>query len=725
MSYKTNPTVNRIKHTMGWQQLVKSTAPRRHMILKNLQTYRLFIFFKNWFKFRSWFLLNLEQVSTNNTQIWFITAARISKKNRPTNRPIKNFYDYPYVGAAAKKSLHYKKKTILVAKHYRLRKKMFKFTQLYRNVSIFNKKFNWELKKKSVEKEVSTFFLAKRKKNNLTAWLKLLTNVTQHSLFSKTLQTRYDLREKLLSANLLHFENSLKGYLFWPTRKWRGYKKLEKFPKKLLTSPVKNIHKTFQLRNHTCFVKNILFNKNRTTFVKKSVILKKKLRYHRIFYRMMKILTYIKFKNRQKNNFGKNRSYALFTKTYFLKHWLKNSVKYSTFTETKRIETAFIKWQKAKITNNSLKNTKIFSLKRLRFFHKKQLKFLQTKKNFYGNLYAFWKGTYIKKLMTKEITVQNFLKLFKILKNRRQIMKAGYKYWLVLKKMKKMRLYKSSLFFKTNKKIFWLLDRNENKKLRRLRLPYNRPSLSFKKHLNDVEKWKPNRLFSSYVKDSMVQNIWQHYNWNFSKLLKIKRATLFYAKKQQQQKTINTQQIKLNAIRLNFIFKKVLSHVFNESNGSCVVKILQPTTALLSIKKFRSVASKSTVIRMYKKQKLYRRILRILVLFFRYWHPQPIIEQIAFELEKTKKHWPILKTIRALLGELTPRQWQGYRILIRGKINSADRTRGFFIKHGKEAPTSTFNSRMLYGAWQSLARTGVFTIRGWIYLPQQQQQFHV
>jgi len=81
-------------------------------------------------------------------------------------------------------------------------------------------------------------------------------------------------------------------------------------------------------------------------------------------------------------------------------------------------------------------------------------------------------------------------------------------------------------------------------------------------------------------------------------------------------------------------------------------------------------------------------------------------------MEKTKKHWPILKTMRSLIAKLKPSQLYGYRIAIRGKINSSDRTRVFFIKHGNNIPISTFTNRMIYSMWHSHARTGIFSIKG-------------
>jgi hypothetical protein len=114
---------------------------------------------------------------------------------------------------------------------------------------------------------------------------------------------------------------------------------------------------------------------------------------------------------------------------------------------------------------------------------------------------------------------------------------------------------------------------------------------------------------------------------------------MFYKKKQSSKKAINMQTVKINAFRMNYLFKKVIRHLFrNQRDGSSFVKFLQPTGSLLSMKKLRSLASKMTVLRMYKKQKLYRRMLRTLLIFFRYLHPRPLVEQIAFELQQTKKH---------------------------------------------------------------------------------------
>jgi len=88
---------------------------------------------------------------------------------------------------------------------------------------------------------------------------------------------------------------------------------------------------------------------------------------------------------------------------------------------------------------------------------------------------------------------------------------------------------------------------------------------------------------------------------------------------------------------------------------------------------------------------------------------QPVIEQMAFELEKTKKHWPVLRSIRAIINVLKPTIFAGYRIAVRGKIQRSRRTRTFYIKEGF-FPISTFATRMSYSLAQAKARTGAFGI---------------
>ena len=211
---------------------------------------------------------------------------------------------------------------------------------------------------------------------------------------------------------------------------------------------------------------------------------------------------------------------------------------------------------------------------------------------------------------------------------------------------------------------------------------------------------------------------WKKYTWDHSELVTKKRLLGFFEKQRAKALFSNTKKANISTLKLNVVFKKVIKSLFKlkSKSGNFLVKFLQPVNNILSMRKLRYMASKTSVLRRYKKQKIYRRMLWPILLFFRYWNPQVIVEQIAFELEQTKKHWPVIKTIRAMLLNLNNNCFHGFRFLVKGKINSSDRTRGFFIKHGENIPINTFNTRILYAKWHSKARTVTFGIRGWIYV---------
>jgi len=168
-----------------------------------------------------------------------------------------------------------------------------------------------------------------------------------------------------------------------------------------------------------------------------------------------------------------------------------------------------------------------------------------------------------------------------------------------------------------------------------------------------------------------------------------------------------TRKLIFNAFRLNFFLKKFISSKLHEK---AIVKFTQPTRLLISNKKSSAVGLKNHYLHRYQKSDTYKRILPLITLLTHYLQPQALTDQIAYELEKTTRHWPLLKSIRSMIKQLRPKMAVGYRIAIRGKINASDRTRTFYIKQGK-IPIKTFSSRIHFSMCQSKARTGSFGIK--------------
>ena len=247
--------------------------------------------------------------------------------------------------------------------------------------------------------------------------------------------------------------------------------------------------------------------------------------------------------------------------------------------------------------------------------------------------------------------------------------------------------------FRKQRKIMIKQFRNTIQRRKKLRIEFKlsrQRKLKFRKFILNLIRNKYKKMFRHNLK------------WKFFLELKRKERLRNMLKR----KTI------FNTFKLNYFLKKILFYEIKQSN--IIVKFTQPLRLLLSSQKLKRIAkSKRDLIR-YKRQKMYKRILTTLTLLFKYWHPQPLADQIAYELEKTSKHWPLLKGIRSLVKKLRPRAFSGFRIAIKGKINASDRTRTFFIKDGR-LPLKTFASRMNFSMCQSKARTGSFGIRCWFY----------
>lgn len=808
MSYKSNAIINRVKQTIGWNPWVRSSKPLKQLTEHNIAGVKTAHFLRQWFKTKNWILLGIKQITSRQTQIWFITAMRVPRRIRNYEETIPFFEEDTSIAQEAQQTFFYKKRISVVLDQYKTRKTtVFSFTKSYRfsKTPKYFKKLN-KSKKLVNKKSFLKLFLGSQKFNNLLKKKNITRKIKTERQF----------------ANAFPFRQATEAYFFFPTREWkkvvirRFSLRNAKTPavtslytkNKILKKP-KKYKKTQYATNKTIsYLKNFIiskhkkisynFNKNaggdyinksywnikNKIYLKKRFMLKHNLVYARLRAKKFKMLNKKQtnlffskiFKNistglRKNKHLLKfmakliksNRSYHLKNKIktnkkkikfrlkflylkkkicitheklyyakkskkrkkrsnqkkiiFFYKKFdekIKNNQKKTSFrkknSKIKKIMTNYLSARKKKfiknkfsfyklyLQNNSNKYKKYLPKKTTKFFLKeKKLKIynkikkvsranslIKNLKNIHVSIaraqapnpqfdfYSHWKKIYFSKISQKRAIIKNFIKTWK--RSRREKKKATIlnRKSFAQYKLGKWQFYKDPLFHQLNEKImFWgALRRNK---------------------------------FHRKYKQDKKQNLTA-----IVKIYEKKKLEKFRAKKWNNNKTF----------RVNYVLKKTLRMLFKRANpGVAAVKLLQPTGNLLSMKKFRLMASKITTLKMYKKQKLYRRFIRVLLIFFRYWHPQPLLEQIAFEMEKTKKHWPILKTMRTLILKLKPVHFYGYRIAVRGKINSSDRTRVFFIKHGHAVPISTFTNKMIYSMWHSLARTGVFSIKGWLYFP--------
>lgn len=115
-----------------------------------------------------------------------------------------------------------------------------------------------------------------------------------------------------------------------------------------------------------------------------------------------------------------------------------------------------------------------------------------------------------------------------------------------------------------------------------------------------------------------------------------------------------------------------------------------------------------------KKALLMQSFTPILSLFIKYLDPQVLADHIAKEFEKTKKHKPILYGLSAALRFLHMTRGLGYRISITGRINSAAKSRVFYLKR-QTIVRQAFSKRINFASAQSRARIGTFGVKVWLF----------
>lgn len=76
---------------------------------------------------------------------------------------------------------------------------------------------------------------------------------------------------------------------------------------------------------------------------------------------------------------------------------------------------------------------------------------------------------------------------------------------------------------------------------------------------------------------------------------------------------------------------------------------------------------------------LRRQLIPTLSLFNNYLQPQILADHIAKEFERTKKHRPLLFALKRILYALPFKRGIGLRVAIHGRINSATKSRAFYI----------------------------------------------
>ena len=623
MSYITYPISNRLKITSGW----RTTEFNINRDLKTRSTVKwikIFSFMKNFLKHKQWHLISLQQTSIKGCQLWYITTIRLPKKNYKFNSPIKGQGVNWTAAELAQDSMVFNKKLSLLRKHYKKRKKTFKYirrikegfltkTAVCTDTTKQNIVFKTlEFKSRSAHKKISRLSKISRLKNlvfNNDNWLELYKQ--KWKTFSPTTFTISNKNLVQLRAHVhkLRGLGSLYATYDHYHREWENARaKTPLYFGKLGALQIK--------RGWIRQTSNPL------------AIAKKK-------------LGHIKRAFNSTNSYPHN-TYKLWSLA--IKH-VKNRLKYK-IVETTRIYNVRSKYSK-KRTNTMLVRSKTIKVIRKKFVWRKLSRTYRRLWNghsirFKLALYTSWVRTFISYVKLRFYFVKRLLHQVKEADALRPRFKA------TLRKQPSLKhLHTNSVEFLYSKK------------------------------KNYTIKW-PHAfdLIQQFTKRRIKYHL-LHHLW-----------------------------------RLNFFFKKFLLSELKV--GDAVVRFKPVTRRLISARRLREMSDQNEAVKMYKRHRMFKSIILLIPLMGKFWQAQPLTDQIAYELQKTGRHWPLLKGIRTLIHKFGPRTFTGYRIAIRGKINKSDRTRTFFIKSGP-IPSNTFSTRMCFTMAQSKARTGSFGIKTWLY----------
>jgi len=119
------------------------------------------------------------------------------------------------------------------------------------------------------------------------------------------------------------------------------------------------------------------------------------------------------------------------------------------------------------------------------------------------------------------------------------------------------------------------------------------------------------------------------------------------------------------------------------------------------------------ILKRNKKSEVVQRLVPLLAVFTNYLDPEPLVDQIAYEFEKTKFHSPIKYQITDALKSLLMQRGLKYTIGIIGKFNGSRRRRKLFINR-RAVCVQEFTKRVNYAQTEARARTGSFGIKMWV-----------
>ena len=338
--------------------------------------------------------------------------------------------------------------------------------------------------------------------------------------------------------------------------------------------------------------------------------------------------------------------------------------------------------------------------------------------------YDFYKTTIWFFLRHKRKTKRNFSTDFRKKKKLRWKKKVFHTYWKFLKKKKFKKKKRGVFLAKEIKKINRYIKKNRVVRDYQYRIPSRKTYFTFLqftsqlrlKYLiqNFVQKY-----FSIPVEAKVIHFLNAYKNKKYFRLV----FPVWRKKKKQmikkfRQRIWKQKQIFL-ATRLQLLTpakKKTQEKVslFLNEHGKTLNK---KKTYLLRRRKIKSSRIQNGFKRM-KGGKDFRHsfkyFLPTLIYLSRTLDPQPLADLLAKVVYKAKKQTWMLSTVREILKILRLGKNVGYKVALAGRINSADKSRLIYITR-KNVPLQVFDKNMNFAYAQAKARIGVFGIKIWIY----------
>jgi ribosomal protein S3 len=771
MSYKTNPIANRLKLTKGWKFSSFPTTKKKYAP-EIIQGLKLYLVLTAYLQLKQIKIAKLEIRKTeNNTKIIVLTIHKTkSRKIRKKKKSLtKRNINIKLARIKAKKAINYLYNDLALLKKlspFRFsttKKHSFQYKWVA-NTTVFN------IMKHKTKKKLINFLKYKRihNKKYFLPKEKDFFNTSSKNIWSKPvyfLQKKYksllnqakyykakgNQYEKLLNMKPSSFiKNSkkkkatLETYIIFLKSVQNAATKSHIIAAKyyseaaILLHQIKEEHNGLVCRDTTRLSKNRLLSSRRKKIkyilknAKISLVLLKKFQKYRSFYKkdLLKLLV---LQTKQKKNKIKKKYYFdiynLSLRTAHLNYHTQ-ALGYTMNNNIRSCDSNYIYVLLKKVSllkkRKKLKNFLKLSLflrkivlKNLNIFKKKRKRSSKNKKK----IKYFLKKQISLKLLKKNKKIENFkLKTFldviknlnfkdkqAELKNKKFNKKTYLKHQRVLTRFRLSHIIYTLLnnYYNTNVvvKVINFVESYKNNKIRKK--IYSRRQTKQKKKVIGVLKKSQKFIGRTFSKKTKKKKLIKPIN----KLVKEKTAKILLTRT-----TFSNKKSVKNAVGKVF-FKKLIKKTYLNKLKTMLKKkknkINLPNPWEKSeeniFKRIQEIRAEGL-----KKNQFLSRFIPVLMILNKTLNAQILADQIAFEFERTKNHWPLISSIRSALNVIRFKKLKGYRVGISGKINASSRTRSVFISKGN-LPVQTFSERLNFAAAQARARTGTFGIRVWLY----------